>query len=118
MTEPQPFSAGNWADLWRRLDQPGDPPSLAEALALLVAAALIAADPLDPADLNAPLGYQIHPGIAEVIYAAPPSPSTPRWTPNSPPGGPKLPYGVSRRNRVGRTAVKWWSGRGWPPPPT
>ncbi|MGH3742940.1 MAG: NB-ARC domain-containing protein, partial [Micromonosporaceae bacterium] len=35
---------GNWADLWRRLHQPGEPPPVAEALAPLVAAALVAAD--------------------------------------------------------------------------
>jgi hypothetical protein len=36
---------GNWANVWRRLDQLGDPPSLAELVAPLVAAALVAADP-------------------------------------------------------------------------
>ena len=63
---------GNWADLWRRLDQPSDPPPLAEAVAPLVTAALIAVDPMDPADPNAPVPYRIHPGIAEAIHAGTP----------------------------------------------
>jgi len=63
---------GNWADLWRPLDQPGQPPLLTEALAPLVAAALVAADPADPADPDAPMVYRIHPGIAEAVHAATP----------------------------------------------
>ncbi|MGQ0719817.1 MAG: AAA family ATPase [Pseudonocardiales bacterium] len=63
---------GNWADLWRRLGQPGDSPPLAEMVAPLVATALIAADPGDPADPNVSVGYRIHPGIAEVVRAATP----------------------------------------------
>jgi len=35
----------NWADLWRRLDQPGDPPGPAPLLAALTAAAIIQPDP-------------------------------------------------------------------------
>ncbi|MCA1675831.1 MAG: AAA family ATPase, partial [Actinobacteria bacterium] len=62
----------NWADLWRRLDQPGDPPPPTEALAPLVAAALVAADPADPADPDAPVVYRIHPGVAEAIHTATP----------------------------------------------
>ena len=62
---------GNWADLWRRLDQPGEPPLLPEALAPLVAA-----DPTDPANPDARMVYQIHPGVAEVIHAATPEPVT------------------------------------------
>jgi hypothetical protein len=63
---------GNWAYLWRRLDQPGEPPPLAEMVAPLVAAALVAADPIDPADPNASVPYRIHPGIAEAVHAATP----------------------------------------------
>lgn len=63
---------GNWADLWRRLDQPGNSPPLAGAVAPLVAAALIAADPTDPADPNAQVRYRIHPGIAEAVQTATP----------------------------------------------
>jgi tetratricopeptide (TPR) repeat protein len=67
---------GNWADLWRRLDQPGQPPPRAEALAPLIAAALVAADPTDPADPAALVVYRIHPGVAEAIQAATPEPVT------------------------------------------
>lgn len=65
-----------WAELWRRLDQPGDPPPLAEAVAPLIAAALIAAEPADPSDPDTVVGYRIHPGIAEAIHAATPEPVT------------------------------------------
>jgi hypothetical protein len=68
--------AGNWADLWRRLEQPGEPPPRAEALAPLIAAALVAADPTDPADPNARVVYRIHPGVAEAVHAATPEPVT------------------------------------------
>ena len=59
-----------------RLDQPGDPPPLAEMVAPLVAAALVAADLTDPADLNALVRYRIHPGIAEAVHAATSEPVT------------------------------------------
>ncbi|MGH3902497.1 MAG: hypothetical protein ACRDTA_30420 [Pseudonocardiaceae bacterium] len=49
------------------------PPPLAEAFAPLVAAALVAADPIDPADPNAPVRYRIHPSIAEAVHAATPA---------------------------------------------
>jgi len=67
---------GNWADLWRRLEQLGEPPLLTEVLAPLVAAALVAADPTDPADSDAPVVYRIHPGVAEAVHAATPEPVT------------------------------------------
>ncbi|MCA1672209.1 MAG: AAA family ATPase, partial [Actinobacteria bacterium] len=54
------------------LGQPGQPPPLAEAIDPLVAAALVTVDPLDPTDPNTPVGYQIHPGIAEAVHAATP----------------------------------------------
>ncbi|HSL06453.1 MAG TPA: hypothetical protein VK887_00585 [Pseudonocardiaceae bacterium] len=67
----------NWAALWRRLDQPGTPPPLTSALTPLLAAALITTDPIDdPADLNEPVRYRIHPGIVEAIHAATPEPVT------------------------------------------
>ncbi|MGH3754558.1 MAG: hypothetical protein ACRDRP_18030, partial [Pseudonocardiaceae bacterium] len=63
----------NWVALWRRLDQPGEPPPLASGVAPLVAAALIAADPIDgPADPIEPVRYRIHPGVVEAIHAATP----------------------------------------------
>ncbi|MGH3770725.1 MAG: hypothetical protein ACRDRW_04910 [Pseudonocardiaceae bacterium] len=67
----------NWPALWQRLDQPGEPPPLASALAPLIAAALIATDPIDdPADPNKPVRYRIHPGVAEAIHAVTPEPVT------------------------------------------
>ncbi len=74
----------NWVALWQRLDQPGEPPPLASVVGPLVAAALIAADPIDdPADLigypagpNGPVRYRIHPGVVEAIHAVTPEPVT------------------------------------------
>ncbi len=65
---------GNWGDLWRHLEQPGDPPPLAEVVAPLVESALIAAEPADPPDPNTPVVYRIHPGIAEAIHTSTPQP--------------------------------------------
>ncbi|MGH3814068.1 MAG: hypothetical protein ACRDUV_16720, partial [Pseudonocardiaceae bacterium] len=65
-----------WAGLWQYLDQPGDAPPLAAAVAPLVAAALIAAELVDPTDPDTVVGYRIHPGIAEAIHAATPQPVT------------------------------------------
>jgi hypothetical protein len=64
----------NWADLWRRLGQPGDPPGPAHLLATLTAAALIQPDPPPGQDQHssAPVTYRIHPGIAQAIRAAAP----------------------------------------------
>ncbi|MGH4000031.1 MAG: hypothetical protein ACRDTJ_21510, partial [Pseudonocardiaceae bacterium] len=67
----------NWAALWRRLDQPGEPPLLASLAAPLVTAALIATDPIDdPADPDESVRYRIHPGVVEVILAVTPEPVT------------------------------------------
>jgi CHAT domain len=63
---------GTWAALWRRLDQLGDPPPLDEALTPLLDAALVAAEPRDPADLDSPVDYRIHPGIAEATHTTAP----------------------------------------------
>ncbi|MGH4017420.1 MAG: hypothetical protein ACRDSL_26550 [Pseudonocardiaceae bacterium] len=68
---------GNWAALWGRSDQPGEPPPLATWVAPLIAAALIAADPIDdPADPNGAVRYRIHRSVAEAIQAATPEPVT------------------------------------------
>ncbi|MGH3720024.1 MAG: hypothetical protein ACRDRI_14525 [Pseudonocardiaceae bacterium] len=64
----------NWPALWRRWDQPGEPPPLASALAPLITAALIATDPID--DPNEPVHYRIHPDVAEAIHAVTPEPVT------------------------------------------
>jgi tetratricopeptide (TPR) repeat protein len=61
----------NWPAVWRRSGQPGEPPSFDSALAPLVAAALIATDPLDdPTDAQ----FWIHPGVVEAIHAVTPEP--------------------------------------------
>ena len=64
----------NWADLWRRLSQPGDPPDHAALLAALAAAALIQPGPLPGQDQDspAPTMYRMHPGIAQAIRATAP----------------------------------------------
>ncbi|MGB7799109.1 MAG: hypothetical protein WBL53_23060 [Pseudonocardiaceae bacterium] len=69
--------AANWPALWRRLDQPGEPPPLASSVAALVTAALIATDPIDdPADPTVLVRYRIHPGVVEAIHSATPEPVT------------------------------------------
>ncbi|MCA1706315.1 MAG: ATP-binding protein, partial [Actinobacteria bacterium] len=63
----------NWAVLWRRLDQPGQPPPLASSVAPLVTAALIATDPInDPTDPNESVRYRIHPGVVGAIHTMTP----------------------------------------------
>jgi tetratricopeptide (TPR) repeat protein len=54
----------NWADLWRRLDRPGDPPPPGPLLDTLSRAAL--AQPED----GTPVSYRVHPGVAAAITAA------------------------------------------------
>jgi hypothetical protein len=67
----------NWAALWRRLEEPGEPPPLASAVAALVSAALITTDPIEnPADLHKPVRYRIHPSVAQAIHTATPEPVT------------------------------------------
>jgi hypothetical protein len=64
----------NWADLWRRLDQPGDPPEPAPLLGALAAAALIQPDPvLSGGDGQGEVvSLRMHPGIAQAIRATTP----------------------------------------------
>ncbi|MGH3808288.1 MAG: hypothetical protein ACRDRU_17025 [Pseudonocardiaceae bacterium] len=63
----------NWPALWRRVDQPGEPPPLACGVAALITAALIVTDPIDDsADRDGSVRYRIHPGIVEVIHAVTP----------------------------------------------
>jgi tetratricopeptide (TPR) repeat protein len=53
-----------WADLWQRLDRPGDPPLPGPLLDTLTRAALV-----QPQD-GAPVAYRVHPGVAAAITAA------------------------------------------------
>lgn len=55
----------NWPALWRRLDQPGEPPAVASAVAPLITAALVTTDHEH---------YRIHPGVAEAVHAVIPEP--------------------------------------------
>ncbi len=67
----------NWPALWRRLDQPGEPPPLTRWVAALVTAALITTDPVDdPIDSKGPVHYRINPAIAQAIQTATPEPVT------------------------------------------
>ena len=57
----------NWADLWRRLERPGEPPDPQRALDALVSAALIQHEALaapEDAGEPVPLAYQMHPAVA------------------------------------------------------
>jgi CHAT domain/AAA ATPase domain len=68
-----PIAEAVWADLWHYLTKPGDPPAFDQSLKPLVAAALVAAEPLDPRQPDGLAGYRIHPGIAHAILAATPA---------------------------------------------
>ncbi|MCA1822237.1 MAG: hypothetical protein LC644_10975, partial [Pseudonocardia sp.] len=57
----------NWPAVWRRLDQSGEPPSVASTAAPLISAALVATDHV---------GYRVHPGVVEAIRASTPAPVT------------------------------------------
>jgi CHAT domain len=54
----------NWADLWRRLDQPGDSPPHEPLLDTLTRAALIQSED------GTPVTYRVHPGVASAITTA------------------------------------------------
>ncbi len=65
----------NWPALWRRLNQPGQPPPLTPWVTTLVTAALITTDPIDdPTNPNYSVHYRIHPCIADAIHTATPQP--------------------------------------------
>jgi tetratricopeptide (TPR) repeat protein len=59
----------NWADLWRHLGQPGDPPDPGPLLAALIAAALIQPAPAPGQDSETTVTYRMHPGITQAIRA-------------------------------------------------
>lgn len=56
---------GNWADVWRRLQNPGEPPQVDPLLSELTARALLA-ETTHP-DTGEVTGWRIHPGIADTI---------------------------------------------------
>ena len=69
----------NWADLWRRLDRPGDPPESSPLLDVLTLATLIqpdtppiTADSIQPSKhmKSSSVAYRMHPGVAAGIQAA------------------------------------------------
>jgi tetratricopeptide (TPR) repeat protein len=63
----------NWADLWRRLDRPGEAPEPGPLLEALAIAALVHSEELPAADDRPPaLMYGMHPGVAAAIGAAAP----------------------------------------------
>jgi tetratricopeptide (TPR) repeat protein len=51
-----------WPQLWRGLGREGEPPAVDEALAPLVARALVQ---VEQDNQDAPVGYRVHPGVAE-----------------------------------------------------
>ena len=66
----------NWADLWTRLERPGNPPELDQTLDPLVTAALVHPETLadgarddDGVEQPAVTGYRIHPGVADAVRA-------------------------------------------------
>jgi len=63
--------AATWADLWRRLERPGDPPDPGPLLTMLAEAALIQPDTPSVVDGDGapPVVYRLHPGVAAAIAA-------------------------------------------------
>ncbi len=59
---------GNWADLWRRLDRPGEPADLDTALAPLIEQALVAAE--TGPDTGQVVRFRVHPGVADTGRAS------------------------------------------------
>jgi tetratricopeptide (TPR) repeat protein len=76
----------NWADVWRRLERPGDPPAPEPLLSTLALAALVEAEPAsatgagDQTGIGSPPGagtsgqpgpvtFRVHPGVAAAITA-------------------------------------------------
>jgi hypothetical protein len=57
----------NWADVWGRLERPGEPPDLAVALAPLLEQGLVA---VERDDEGQPAAYLLHPGVAAAGRAA------------------------------------------------
>ena len=51
----------NWADVWQRLERPGEPPDLEAALAPLISQGLVA---VDRDEEGTPATYYVHPGVA------------------------------------------------------
>jgi len=61
----------NWADLWQRLERPGEPPGWQPLADALAAVALIQAEQSAErdADKQPSVSYRTHPGVAEAIRA-------------------------------------------------
>jgi tetratricopeptide (TPR) repeat protein len=62
-----------WAELWRHLATPGDPPPFEQAINPLVTAALVATEAIDPSQPDGPVGYRIHPSAAHATHATTPA---------------------------------------------
>ncbi|MBN1171069.1 MAG: CHAT domain-containing protein [Micromonosporaceae bacterium] len=80
----------NWGQLWRRLGYSEDPPAVADALAPLIAADLVRAEPVNSVDLDDTVGLcdpaespdanragttvrlSINPGVAQAVHAGTP----------------------------------------------
>ena len=80
-----PVIEANWADLWRRLEVPGEPSEPGPLLAALAAAALVEAEAMTVPDAEHQPGagdhggagtqpervtYRLHPGVAAAVIAA------------------------------------------------
>jgi hypothetical protein len=74
-----------WANLWRRLERPGDPPAPGPLLGALAVAALLEAEAISvpgsgdqhgardqagAGDQQAPVAYRMHPGVGAAVIAA------------------------------------------------
>ena len=125
----------NWADLWRRLDRPGELPAPGPLLSGLAAAALIEAEPIPVSGADHRMGEQSgggdQPGAGSGRCRWPTGCIPGSRRRSGPPAGPGMREAADAElaafweavsdgrgsGRAGRTAA-WWCGRGWRRPRT
>jgi tetratricopeptide (TPR) repeat protein len=65
----EPILEAVWPPIWQRLDRPDEAPPPLEMVTLLEEQALIQAEQPSGPDQDGPVGYRVHPGVAEAARA-------------------------------------------------
>ncbi len=65
----EPILQAAWPQVWQRLGRPGDPQPLAATVAVLERQALVSAEQPGGQGGDGPVGYRVHPGVAEAVRA-------------------------------------------------